>query len=111
MSSAKKRNSFYTPHNKIQLIKGGSQYFNLFKQLIEKAKHSIYIRIYIWDDDTTGTLIAGELIKAAQKNISVFVIADGNASQCLSKEFIKHLRNHRIHFRYFEQLWKCSVSR
>ena len=83
----------------------------LLKQLIEKAKHSIYIRIYIWDDDTTGTLIADQLIKAAQKNVAIFIIADGFASQCLSKEFIKHLRNHRIHFRYFEPLWRSSISR
>lgn len=92
----KKRNSFYTHHNKIQLVKGDSPYFNLLKQLIEKANHSAYIRIYIWDDDPTGTLIDDQLIKSAQKNIAVFIIADGYASQCLSKEFKKHLRNHRI---------------
>jgi cardiolipin synthase len=72
------------------------------------GQHSISIRIYIWEDDATGTLIADQLFKAIQKNVAVFVIADGYASQCLSKEFIKHLRNQRIHFRYFEQLllWK-----
>jgi len=48
---------------------------------LKKAKHSIYIRIYIWDDDTTGTLIADQLIKAAQKNVAVYVSADGYASQ------------------------------
>jgi cardiolipin synthase len=78
----------------------------LLKELIEKAKHSIYMRIYIWDNDATGTLIADQLIKAAQKNVAVFIIADGYASQYFSKEFIKHLRNHRIHFKYFEQCWK-----
>jgi len=78
---------------------------------LKKAKQSIYIRIYIWDEDTTGTLIADRLIKAAQKNVAIFIIAEGYASNCLSKELIKHLRNHRIHFRYFEQLWKSSISR
>jgi cardiolipin synthase len=92
MFSAKKRNSFYTLHNKFQIVEGGSQYFNFLKQFIEKAKYSIYIRIYIWDGDATGNIDCGELIKAAKKYISVFVIADGNASQCLSKEFTKHLK-------------------
>ena len=104
MSSGKKSNSFYTHHNnKIKLIKGDSPYFNLLKQLFEKAKHSVYIRIYIWGDDATGTLIDDQLIKAAQKNIPVFFIADGYASQCLSKEFKKHLRNHRIFWAILEE--------
>ena len=110
MSSGKNHNSSYTLHNKIQLFKGGSQYLNLLKELIEKVNHSIYMRIYIWDNDATGTLIADQLIKAAQKKLAVFIIADGYASQYFSKEFIKHLRNHRIHFKFFEQYWKSIIS-
>lgn len=65
MSSAKKRNSFYTLHNKLQLIKSGSQYINFLKQFIEESKYLIYLTIYIWNYDATGTLIADQLIKAA----------------------------------------------
>lgn len=38
------------------------------------------MRIYIWDDKATGTMFADQLIKAAQKNVAVFFIADGYAS-------------------------------
>ena len=107
MSSAK-HTSFYTIHNKIELIKGGSTYFNLLNELIRKAKHTIFIRIYIWDDDTTGTQIADELISAAQRGVSVFIVPDGYASQCLSKRFIKRLRDYGIQFRYFEPLLRSS---
>lgn len=106
--SSTKHTSFYTIHNKIKLIKGGSTYFNLLNDLIRKANHSIFIRIYIWDDDSTGTQIADELINAAQRGVSVFIIADGYASQCLSKRFIKRLKEYGIQFTYFEPLLRSS---
>jgi cardiolipin synthase A/B len=103
-----KKNNGYTIHNKIQLVKGGSCYFNLLKELIQNAEHSIYIRIYIWSDDETGNTIADELIEAAKKNISVYLTVDGYASQSLSREFIKRIQNSGIHFRYFEPFWRSS---
>ena len=108
MSQGENKNPHYTLHNKIKLIKGGSEYFTLLGEMIAKAKHSIYIRVYIWDDDATGTRIAEQLIKAAKNNVSIFIVCDGYASQCLSQEFIKILRSHGIHFRYFEPLLKSS---
>jgi cardiolipin synthase A/B len=106
--SAGKSNNGYRLHNKIELIKGGSSYFDLLKHLIEIAKQSIYIRVYIWNDDETGNAIAEQLIEAAKKGIEVYAIADGYASQGLSKEFIRKLKYNGIHFRYFEPLWRCS---
>ena len=98
----------YTVHNTIQLIKGGSSYFQLLGELVDNARHSIFIRVYIWDDDTTGTLIADQLIKAAGRKVKIYIVADGYASQCLSRRFIKRLRENGIQFRYFDPLLKSS---
>ena len=108
MSSEIHTSHSYSAHNRVQLISGGIAYFNLLKNLIEKAVSTIYIRIYIWDDDQTGTMIADALIRAAKRNVDVYILADGYASQCLSKKFIKRLRDHGIHFRYFEPLFKSN---
>jgi cardiolipin synthase len=108
MSSGSLHNSFYTVHNKIRLVRGGPEYFNLLGELIEKAQHTIYIKIYIWDDDATGTLIARRLIEAAKRNVTVYVTADGYASQGLSRGFINNLKKYGIHFRYFEPLLRSS---
>ena len=106
--SAEKHNNGYTLHNKVQLIKGGSYYFNLLKELMEKARCSIYIRVYIWNDDETGNEIADQLINASKRGIAVYAVADGYASQGLSKEFIRRLKTNGVHFRYFEPLWRSS---
>lgn len=106
--SARKNNNGYTVHNKVELIEGGACYFNLLKVLIQKAKRSIYIRVYIWNDDQTGTAIANQLIDAAKRGIAVYVVADGYASQGLSKEFIGRLKSNGVYFRYFEPLWRST---
>lgn len=107
MSHGKIQNR-YTLHNNIRLIKGGSSYFQLLEELIDKAIHSIFIRIYIWDDDVTGTQIAEALIRATKRNVRVFIVADGYASQNLSKAFIKRLKENGVQFRYFEPLLRSS---
>jgi cardiolipin synthase len=106
--SGSKKNNDYALHNRTQLVKGGFDYFNLLRELIQKAKHVIYIRVYLWNNDETGNSIANELIEAARRNVNVYVMADGYASQALSKEFIKRLKNNGVHFRYFEPVWRCS---
>jgi cardiolipin synthase len=98
----------YSVHNKIELVKGGADYFNKLTDLFKNAKTSIYIRIYIWEDDHTGTTIANNLISAAERGVAVFVIADGYASQGLSNQFIKRLRDSGIYFKFFEPLIKSS---
>jgi cardiolipin synthase len=108
MSAGKKPGSFYTTHNQIELVRGGACFFQRLTELIEKAEHTIHIRIYIWDDDATGTRIAELLVKAAQRGVSIFAIADGYASQRLSKTFIRRLRSQGVHFRYFEPFFRSS---
>ena len=92
----------------IELVKGGSSFFKRLKELVQNAKHSIYIRVYIWNDDETGSAIAEELIEAAKRNVDVFVTADGYASQSLSKTFIKKLQSNGVRFRYFEPLLRST---
>jgi Phosphatidylserine/phosphatidylglycerophosphate/cardiolipin synthases and related enzymes len=104
--SAGKMHSAYTNNNKVTVVKGGTDYFTLLEQLIQKASNSIYIRIYIWDDDETGTSIANQLILAAKRGVSIFIMADGYASQVLSSGFIKKLRETGIYFHFFEPLLK-----
>lgn len=98
----------YTLRNKVKLIKGGSEYFNLLLQLIHSATHSIHLQFYIYDDDDTGLLIANALMEAVKRNVKVYFMADGYASQVMSKAFIVQLKSHGIHFKYFEPLFRSK---
>ena len=96
----------YSEHNKVQLVHGGSTYFDLLVQLISNAVQSIHLQIYIFDDDETGMRVVEALIQAADRGVQVYVLADGYASQTMSGRVIGRMRKAGIHFRYFEPIFK-----
>ena len=98
----------YTRQNKVQLIRGGKQYFDLLLQLINDAKESIHLQTYIFDDDETGTLVADALKAAVKRNVKVYFLADGYASQVMSQHFINVLRNAGVNFKMFEPFFKSK---
>lgn len=98
--------SDFIPGNKIRLISSGKEYFDLLIQFIGAAQHSIHLQTYIYDNDETGMAVAGALKEAAQRNVNVYVLADGYASQVMRKKFIQSLRSAGVYFRFFEPLLK-----
>ena len=61
-------------------------YFDLLLNLINQANESIHLQTYIFDDDETGILVADALKAAVKRNVSVHLLADGYASQVMSKD-------------------------
>ena len=105
---SKKKNAAnrYTANNKIKLIRGGVEYFDLLLKLISDAKESIHIQSYIFDNDETGTRVANALMDAAKRKVDIYLMADGYASQALPGSFITTLEKAGIHFRFFEPFFK-----
>ena len=85
--------------NKIKLVQGGREYFKVLLQLISEAKKTIHLQTYIFDDDETGNEVANALIDASLRNVNVYVLVDGYASQSLAQSFIDRLRTAGIKFR------------
>jgi cardiolipin synthase A/B len=98
----------YSNQNKVELIRGGKEYFDLLLHLITNATDSIHLQSYIYDDDETGRMIGEALIAAANRNVQVYVMADGYASQRMNKQFITHLQTNGIRFRFFEPLLRSK---
>ncbi|MFD2525736.1 phosphatidylserine/phosphatidylglycerophosphate/cardiolipin synthase family protein [Flavihumibacter stibioxidans] len=96
----------YFIHNRVQLIRGGKQYFDSLVNLINGAKSSIHLQMYIVDDDETGMNIIGALMNAAGRGVQVFMLLDGYASQVLSRKVVKQIIDSGIRFRWFEPLFR-----
>jgi cardiolipin synthase len=103
-----KINSSYTAHNNVRLVPGGREYFDLLEKLIDQAKDTIHLQVYIYDADDTGKRIAQALLSAAKRSVKVYLMADGYASKSISPSFIEELTAGGIHFRFFEPLFKGS---
>ena len=104
----RKSHHSYTQQNQVQLLEGGTSYFSQLLDLIAQAQHSIHVQVYIFDDDATGTQVAGALKAAARRGVPVFVLADGFASQRMSSLFIREMVSAGIRFHYFEPLLKST---
>lgn len=108
MVQTPQNSSAYSALNKVKLIRGGTAYFDLLLQLINKSSESIHLQTYIFDDDETGIGVATALKAAAKRNVQVYLLVDGYASQGMSKKFIHELIVSGIHFRFFEPLLKSK---
>ncbi|HUR12056.1 MAG TPA: phospholipase D-like domain-containing protein [Flavitalea sp.] len=98
----------FTENNKVQLIRGGVDYFNKLEEIIDGATETIHLQTYIYDADETGNRINNALIRAAGRGVKVFVLIDGYASKDFPKEKIQELRDGGVHFRWFEPLIRSS---
>ena len=96
----------YTTANQVKLIRAGKGYFDVLLQLIHEAIENIHIQTYIYNDDETGRLVAAALKEAVKRKVTVFLMADGYASQRMPQSFIDELRTSGIHFRFFEPIFK-----
>lgn len=107
MSGKKSRKaSRITTRNKVRLIRGGKEYFDLIVSLIDQAESSIHLQTYIFEDDATGQAVATALKRAAQRKVAVYVLVDGYASQGINAHFIDGLKLAGIQFRFFAPLLK-----
>ena len=105
-----KADNGYVSHNKIQLVRGGRPYFDQLLGLIREAEYTIMLQVYIFDDDETGREVAAALREAAGRKVEVYLMADGYASQGLTKRFIRELEDAGVHFRFFEPLFRSRHS-
>lgn len=99
-------NNGFTQKNKVRIVHGGQDYFQTLLQLISIARETIHLQCYIYDDDDTGKQVAEALKAASLRGVSVYLIADGYASQVMSQPFIDELRQAGIRFRFFEPLFR-----
>src|SRR4029450_9926251 len=96
------RSPTYTENNKVELVRGGKDFFQLIQQLIDRAEACIHLQFYIFEEDEKGRLVMDRLILASKRRVQVFVVLDGYASRGISNEFIQEFVNAGVRFRWFE---------
>jgi cardiolipin synthase len=104
------RTGGYSTRNRIKLIHGGKPYFDRLLEMINQAVEIIQLQVYIYDQDETGRAVTEALVAAAKRNVQVYLMTDGYASQKLPKSFLKEVEQAGIHFRFFEPLFRNRKS-
>src|ERR1700692_4789905 len=106
----RRKASGYSVQNKIKLVRGGKPYFDQIIEMINQAQEIIQFQVYILDYDETGKAVTEALMAAAKRQVQVYLMADGYASQKLPRSFIHEAEQSGIHFRFFEPLFKSRHS-
>jgi cardiolipin synthase len=106
----RRKASGYSVQNKIKLVRGGKPYFDQIIEMINQAQKVIQFQVYIFDYDETGKAVAEALMAAARRQVQVYLMADGYASQKLPRSFNHEAEQSGIHFRFFEPLFKSRNS-
>ena len=75
-------------HNHITLLPKGEQAFQTILDLIENARHSVYVATFILGKDETGSAIVGALAKKASQGLKICLLLDALGSVRISKKFL-----------------------
>lgn len=87
--------------NQVQVLQSGSPYFSRFIEEIDAATECIHLQVYIWANDYTGNLVKQALLRAAGRNVSIYIVVDGFGSKDLPDNFFQECEMAGIHFRFF----------
>lgn len=70
--------------NQLILLQSGGEYFDALLLAIEAARTSIGMETYIFADDPVAKQVAGALLAAAQRGVSVRLVVDGIGTPALA---------------------------
>ncbi len=79
--------------NKFKLLVNGEIKFPEVLSSLEKAKHSIHLEYYDWENDTRGNQIKKILLQKVKEGVQVRALYDDYASRKIRKNIIRELKN------------------
>lgn len=91
----------FKPADSIRMLRSGDEFFTRIEQLIDNARFSIHLQVYIFDLDQTGSIILQKLIAASQRGVSVYVVVDGYASPQITPAVAQSLKMQGIFVKRF----------
>lgn len=91
----------YLPGHNVEILSGGEPYFRSLIRLIDEARESVFLQVYILEADSTGTEVLNRLVEADRRGVSVYLLVDGFGSFGLFRRVDKLLEGTTINHRYF----------
>ncbi|HQD10753.1 MAG TPA: phospholipase D-like domain-containing protein [Flavihumibacter sp.] len=114
MDAASLRNRFttrrkgFTQHNTVELVRGGSAYFERLASLMAAAKQSFHLQVYIFEQDETGTSVINNLCATAKRGVITRLLVDGYGSRQFPDSWREQLAAAGVQFRLFRPLFSSG---
>lgn len=94
--------------HRLQLLADSDARLTRYIALIDGAKRSVSIIIYILDNDTVGQRIRAALVRAAERGVIVQLIVDSFGSGDTGADYFAPMRAARVSVAFFSRRWRSS---
>ena len=81
----------FVPGNCLTLLNSGVEFFPALLTAINEARLDVYLESYIFEDDDTGRAVAGALMAAARRGVTVRLLVDGFGAPAFSGRLLPAL--------------------
>lgn len=92
----------YSSGHRVRWMRGGRAFFDEMVRLIDEAKSTIHLQVYLIDPDDTGNLILSALERAAGRGIKVNLVVDGFGANKFDESLEERIVKAGIFFKKFE---------
>jgi len=82
----------FVPNNQVTLLRNGTEYFPALEEAIDAARIEVHLQTYIFEDDAIGQRIAGALMRAARRKVTVCLLLDGYGCKETPKSLIREMQ-------------------
>ena len=99
--------------NSVEVLNNGDEAYPSMLEEISKAKRSVNLSTFIFDNDEAGELFAHELIKASERGVSVRVLIDDIGSRYSFPTIFRKFKNTKVKAKRFHRVvlpWSLSYS-
>ncbi|MCF8255519.1 MAG: hypothetical protein K9H61_03275 [Bacteroidia bacterium] len=91
-------------NQQLRFLKSGKAFFEELLGLIQNAKESITIQVYIFAPDETGEKIKSALVAAAKRGVQISLNLDAFGCDSFPKNWIRELKENNIELAFFSKL-------
>src|SRR5450432_648091 len=89
------------PGHRVQLLKGGTAYFEALIAAIDGARAEVLLEAYIFEFEGASIAVAEALERAARRGVTVRVVIDGIGSNPMPAEWQARWASARVEWRVF----------
>lgn len=93
-----------------RLLNNGNETYAALIGELQRARRSIHLEYYIFDDDRIGQAISSLLIRRAKAGVKVRIIYDLFGSWLPARGMLRRLRTNGVEVRYFRPLRLCRLG-
>lgn len=90
------------PGHQVHLLQGGAELFPAMVKAMDGARREIRLETYIFWRDEAARQIVEALVRAAQRGVSVWLLADGVGTPQLPSAWARRLTEAGVHWRLYK---------